>query len=80
MAHIDMTREELRAAREAFGLTGAEFARVFDVSERTVRGWEKGRRDIKSNPVVIPRPIAVLVRLALKHASVRRELGIPSKQ
>ena len=66
------------AARKAFGLTGAEFARVFDVSERTVRGWEAGRRDRKSEPVVVPRPIAVLVRLALKHASVRRELGIPS--
>jgi hypothetical protein len=63
-----------------FGLSGAEFARVFDVSERTVRGWEAGRRDRNSEPVVVPRPIAVLVRLALKHASVRRELGIPSKQ
>jgi hypothetical protein len=45
-----------------------------------VRGWEAGRRDRNSEPVVVPRPIAVLVRLALKHASVRRELGIPSKQ
>jgi hypothetical protein len=42
-----------------------------------VRGWEAGRRDRNSEPVVVPRPIAVLVRLALKHASVRRELGIP---
>jgi transcriptional regulator with XRE-family HTH domain len=82
MAHIHMTSEELSAARKAFGLTGAEFARVFDVSERTVRGWEIGHRDLKRSegkPVVVPRPIAVLVRLALKHASVRRELGIPSK-
>ena len=44
-----------------------------------MRGWEAGRRDRNSEPVVIPRPIAVLVRLALKHASVRRELGIPSE-
>jgi transcriptional regulator with XRE-family HTH domain len=79
VAHIHMTSEELSAARKAFGLSGAEFARVFDVSERTVRGWEAGRRDRNSEPVVIPRPIAVLVRLALKHASVRRELGIPSE-
>jgi hypothetical protein len=42
-----------------------------------VRGWEAGR-DRNSEPVVVPRPIAVLVRLALKHTSVRRELGIPS--
>jgi transcriptional regulator with XRE-family HTH domain len=76
MTHIVMTPEELRAARAAFGLTGAEFAQVFDVTARTVRGWEAGHRDGKPSPV--PRPIAVLVRLALKHASVRRELGIPS--
>ena len=75
MPHIAMTPEELRAARAAFGLTGAEFAQVFDVSDRTVRGWEAGQRD--GNPAPVPRPIAVLVRLALKHASVRRELGIP---
>ena len=73
-----MTPEELRAARAAFGLTGAEFAQAFDVTARTVRGWEAGHRDGKPSPV--PRPIAVLVRLALKHASVRRELGIPSAQ
>ena len=42
MPHIAMTPEELRAARAAFGLTGAEFAQVFDVSDRTVRGWEAG--------------------------------------
>ena len=79
MSYVPMTGEDLSAARKAFGLSGAEFARVFDVSERTVRGWEAGR-DRNSEPVVVPRPIAVLVRLALKHASVRRELGIPSKQ
>jgi transcriptional regulator with XRE-family HTH domain len=78
MTYVHMTGEELSAARKAFGLSGAEFARVFDVSERTVRGWEAGRRDRNSEPVVVPRPIVVLVRLALKHASVRRELGIPS--
>jgi transcriptional regulator with XRE-family HTH domain len=77
MAHIDMTGEELSAARKAFGLSTAEFANVFDVSDRTVRGWEAGYRDHAGPPVTIPRPIAVLVRLALKHASVRRELGIP---
>ena len=50
MPHIAMTSEELRAARAAFGLTGAEFARVFDVSDRTVRGWEAGQRDGKPLP------------------------------
>jgi hypothetical protein len=43
---------------------------------RTVRTWEAGVRDGKPYP--IPLSVAVLVRLAVKNASVRRELGIPS--
>jgi hypothetical protein len=50
---------------------------IFDVAERTMRGWESGIRDGK--PAPISRPIAVLVRLALKNAPARRELGIASK-
>jgi DNA-binding transcriptional regulator YiaG len=72
-----MTSDELRAARKAFGLTQTEFAKVFDVNIRTVKAWEAGHRDGKPSPV--PRPIAVLVELALKQASVRLALGIPSK-
>jgi DNA-binding transcriptional regulator YiaG len=71
-----MTPEELRAARKAFGLTQTEFANVFDVNIRTVKAWEAGHRDGKPAPV--PRPIAVLVRLAQEQASVRLALGIPS--
>jgi DNA-binding transcriptional regulator YiaG len=78
MPHIDMTREKLRTAREALGLTQAEFAQAFDVNIRTVKAWEAGHHNDK--PVPVPRLVAILVRLALKHASVRRELGIPSKQ
>jgi DNA-binding transcriptional regulator YiaG len=78
MSHVDMSPEEFRAARAAFGLTGAEFAKAFDVSARTVRGWEAGYRDGRPSP--IPRTVAILVRLALKHASVRRELGIPPNE
>ena len=72
-----MTREEFKQARAALGLTGAEFAAAFDVGPRTVRGWETGARNGK--PALVPRPVAVLVRLALKSPSVRRELGISSK-
>jgi transcriptional regulator with XRE-family HTH domain len=72
-----MTPGELREARNALGLTLVEFARAFDVNDRTVRGWENGTRNGgKLTP--IPRPIAVLVRLALKNHTVRRELGIAS--
>jgi DNA-binding XRE family transcriptional regulator len=72
-----MTPTELRAARKALSLTQAEFAKAFDVNIRTVKAWEAGHRDGK--PAPIPRPIAVLVELALKQASVRLALGIPSK-
>jgi transcriptional regulator with XRE-family HTH domain len=72
-----MTPDELKRARAALGLTGEELARVFDVHIRTVRAWQAGARDGKPYP--IPRSVAVLVRLALKNSSVRRELGIPSK-
>ena len=72
-----MTPEEFRRARAELGLTGVEAGRAFDVSDRTVRGWESGMRDGKPTP--IPRTVAVLMRLALKHASVRRDLGIAPK-
>lgn len=71
-----MTPAELRQARRALGITGLELGIALNVSDRTVRAWESGRRDGKSCP--IPRSMAVLVRLALVSASVRRELGIVS--
>ena len=71
-----MTPDELKAARAAFGLTAAEFARAFNVNPRTMRGWKAGAATRK--PMAIPVPIAILVRLALKNATVRRELGIPA--
>lgn len=38
-----LTPAELRAAREALGLTGDQLARVLAVNPRTVRSWEQGR-------------------------------------
>lgn len=70
-----MTPEEFQAARTEFGLTKRDFAQVFDVNERTVRSWETGT--VKGGPAPIPRPIAMLVRLALRHAPVRKEMGLP---
>jgi DNA-binding transcriptional regulator YiaG len=72
-----MTPEEFKQARAALGLTAAEFGAAFDVAGRTVRGWELGQRNGK--PQSVPRSVAVLVRLALKSPSVRRELGITTK-
>lgn len=71
-----MTPEELKAARGALGLTQAEFAKIFQVSPRAVGGWEQGMRD--GRPHAIPPSLALLVRFALKHPAIRRELGIRS--
>ena len=69
-----MTADELRTARNQLGVSGAEFARAFDVSERTLRSWEGAIHNKRLIPV--PRTVAMLVRLALKNPSIRRELGL----
>jgi DNA-binding XRE family transcriptional regulator len=69
-----MMPAELKAARTELALTQTEFGIGFDVTQRTVSGWEAGQRDGK--PCPIPRPIAVLIRLALRSSTVRRELAL----
>jgi DNA-binding transcriptional regulator YiaG len=69
-----MTGDELQKARKRLGVTGEEFADAFDVSVRTLRGWEAGVRSGK--PVEVPRLVAILTSLALKNPTVRRELGL----
>jgi DNA-binding transcriptional regulator YiaG len=71
-----MTPDEIRAARAELGLSQAEFARVFNIDLRAVGGYEQGRRN--GRPSTMPGPLALLVRLALRHPMVRRELGIKS--
>jgi DNA-binding transcriptional regulator YiaG len=71
-----MTPDELKAARVELGLTQPEFAKAFQVSPRAVGGWEQGERN--GRPHTIPKPVALLVRFALKHPTIRRELGIKS--
>ena len=68
-----MTADELRQARNRLGVSGAEFARAFDVSERTLRSWEGAIHNKRLIPV--PRAVAILTKLALKNPSIRLELG-----
>ena len=52
-----MTPAALKAARKSLGLSQAEFARLVRVaSDRTVRKWEDGERDI-------PGPVKVIMRI-----------------
>src|SRR5262252_6989661 len=71
-----MTAAEFRLARKALKLTFADVSRLFELNERTVRGWERGKRNGKPAPV--PYAISLLMRLAVKHGIIRRELGIGS--
>lgn len=41
-----VTKEEMRAKREAWGMTQPEFAKALGVAQPQVSRWEKGERDI----------------------------------
>ena len=70
-----MTPEELTTARQALGLKRIQLARLMHTTDRTVRAWENGEgADTKWRE--IPFAVAMLIKLALKSAMVRRELGI----
>lgn len=70
-----MTPAELKAARSTLGLTVERFAETFGVAPgRTVRGWEAGERN--GQPAAVPRPVVILVDLALSELIVRHRLGI----
>jgi transcriptional regulator with XRE-family HTH domain len=71
-----MTSKQLKAARKALGLTQVEFAKAFQVSPRAIGGWEQGERN--GRPHTIPAPVALLVKFALRHPIIRRQLGIRS--
>lgn len=65
-----MTKDELKAARAAFGLSADAFGRLVGVEGgRTVRRWESGEREI-------PGPVAVLTEALLASAAVRDHLGV----
>lgn len=56
------------AARQAAGLSQAQFAALLGVSPRTLQGWEQGRRE--------PTGAAkTLLRVAARHPEVLRELA-----
>ena len=65
-----MTPADLKSARKSLGLSQAEFARVMGVaSDRTVRKWEDGERDV-------PGYVPIMLDLIEHIPSVRKRLGI----
>jgi len=69
-----MTPKELKRARKTLGLSVRDFCQAFGVgNERTLRGWELGFRG--DQPAPIPKPVELLVRLALDIEEARELLA-----
>ena len=65
-----MTPAALKTTRKSLRLSQAEFARVLGVSsDRTVRKWEDGERDV-------PKYVPILLDLLATIPAVRSRLGI----
>lgn len=65
-----MTGAELKAARNALGLSAEGFARVVGASDgRIVRRWERG-------DYLVPRSIEIITTLLLRFRVVRAALGV----
>jgi transcriptional regulator with XRE-family HTH domain len=69
-----MTPKELKQARRALGLSIVDFCAAFGVgNERTLRAWESGYRG--DQQVFVPKPVQILVKLALELEIVRERLA-----
>ena len=65
-----MTPAELKAARQALGLSAEGLAALLQVqSGRTVRRWEAGEREV-------PGPVAVILKALAESQAVRRYFGV----
>ena len=51
---------DVRSIRESFGMTRAKFATLLGISERTLEGWEQGRRKPRG-------PARMLLEIAARH-------------
>lgn len=68
-----MTPAEFKAARSKLGLTQRDLTALFSIaSDRTVRRWEEGDKDI-------PGSVLLLMELCLNLPEVRDYLGIRLK-
>lgn len=65
-----MTPAQFKEARHKLGLSQSAMAELLGVSsDRTIRKWEDGERDISA-------PVVLLVELILKFRNVREFLGL----
>lgn len=76
---VDFSRPDVRAIREALGLTQSEFASRFGISIGSVRNWEQKRAEpdasMRSYLVVVkhnPNAVAEALERERRERSVRR--------
>lgn len=63
-----MEPAEVKASREAFGITQREMDARLGVGKDSTRDWERGKR-------AIPAPAALAVRLLLELRNAKRDCG-----
>lgn len=66
------TAEEIRAVRRRLALTQAEFARLVNVSKKTIERWEAGEKEIAG-------PVVTLVKLLREYPQIKEKLTVPEK-
>ncbi len=67
-----ITAEEIRSIRRKLELTQAEFARLVNVSKKTIERWETGGKEITG-------PIVTLAKLLLEYPQIKEELMVPER-
>lgn len=63
---------EIRNLRRALGLTQGDFARLVNVSQKTVERWETGKGEITG-------PVTTLVKIFSEYPQIEENLKIPEK-
>lgn len=65
--------KEIKIIRRKLELTQAEFAKLANVSQKTVERWEAGQKEIAG-------PVVTLVKLLSECPKIEKELSIPEKR
>lgn len=72
--YFPMSHDEFRTGLKILGMTQAEFSRLLDVADRTVRMWTVGDRGVPSYAAIILR---LLVANELSPEQIRSAIATP---
>lgn len=65
--------KEIKVIRRKLELTQGEFAKLANVSQKTVERWEAGHKDVSG-------PVVTLVKILNEHPKIEKELAVPEKK